>query len=54
METCDYQGFLSIALQYVKKHYNVWDVNILPWKLYTDKDIQLQHARVSSNRTTGT
>ena len=54
METGDYQGFLPIALQYVKKHYNVHDVNILAWKLYTDKDIQLQDARVSSKRTTGT
>ena len=51
METGEYQGFLPIALQHVKKHYNV---NILPWKLYTDKDIQLQDARVSSKRTTGT
>ena len=54
METGDYEGFLPIAMQYVKKHYNVQDVNILPWKLYIDKDIQLQHARVSSKRTTGT
>ena len=54
METGDYQGFLPIALQYVKEHYNVHDVNILPWKLCTDKDIQLQDARVSSKRTTGT
>ena len=54
METGDYQEFLPIVLQYMKKHYNVWDVNILPWKLYTDKDIQLQHARVSSKRTTCT
>ena len=36
METGEYQGFLPIALQHVK---NVCDVNILPWKLYTDKDI---------------
>ena len=48
METGEYQGFLPIALQHVKKQYNVLDVNILPWKLYTDKDIQLQDARVSS------
>ena len=54
METGEYQGFLPIALQHVKKHYNVLDVNILPWKLYTDRDIQLQDARVSSKRTTGT
>ena len=54
METGEYQGFFPIALQHVKKHYNVRDVNILPWKLYTDKDIQLQDARVSSKRTTGT
>ena len=47
MKTGEYQGFLPIALQHVKKHYNVHDVNILPWKLYTDKDIQLE-------RTTGT
>ena len=48
METGDYQGFLPIALQYVKKHYIGHDVNILPWKLYTN--IQLQDARVSSKR----
>ena len=54
IETGDYQGFLPVALQYVKKHFNVCDVNILPRKLYTDKDIQLQDARVSSKRTTGT
>ena len=52
--TGDYQGFLPIALQYVKKHYNVSDVNILSWKLYTDKDIQLQDARVSSKGTPST
>ena len=44
MESGDYQGFLPIALQHVKQHYNVQDVHILPWKLYTDKGIQLQHA----------
>ena len=37
METGDYQGFLPIALQYVKKHYNVRDVNILPWKCILTK-----------------
>ena len=54
IETGYCEGFFPTAMEYVKKHYNVMDVNILPWKVYTEKDIQMQHAKVSSKRTTGT
>ena len=53
IETGYCEGFFPTAMEYVKKHYNVRDVNILPWKVYTEKDIQMQHAKVSSKRTTG-
>ena len=53
IETGYCEGFFPTAMEYVKKHYNVRDVNILPWKVYTGKDIEMQHAKVSSKRTTG-
>ena len=47
LETEVYRGFIQVGIQYLKEKYAVHDVNILPWNLYTCKDIQLHEAKSS-------
>ena len=42
------QGFLPTALQFLKQYYNVPESNILPWQIYTQKDVQMQTTKTSS------
>ena len=53
IETGSYKGFLPTAMQYLKKHYSIHESKILPWQVYTPKDMSLQLAR-SIKTTTGT
>ena len=53
LETGQYRGFAPIAAQYLPKKYRVRDVNILPWQIYIDKDIQMQSAKSSYKKGTG-
>ena len=48
LETGNYKGFLPTVLQFLKQHYNMPDSNILPWQIYTPKDVQLQSAKTST------
>ena len=48
LETGNYKGFLPTVLQFLKQHYNLPDSNILPWQIYTPKDVQLQSAKTST------
>ena len=52
-ETGSYKGFLPTAIQYLKKHYSIHESNILPWQVYTPKDISLKLAK-SVKTATGT
>ena len=47
LETGVYSGFIQVGIQYLKEEYAFHDVNILPWNLYTHKDIQLHEAKSS-------
>ena len=49
LETGNYKGFLPTALQFPKQHYNLPDSNILPWQIYTPKDVQLQSTKTSTD-----
>ena len=53
LETGQYRGFAPIAAQYLTNKYRACNVNILPWQIYTDKDIQMQSAKSSYKKYTG-
>ena len=48
LETGNYKGFLPTTLQFLKQYYNVPESNILPWQIYTPKDVQMQTTKTSS------
>ena len=48
LETGNYKGFFPTALQFLKQHFNLPDSNMLPWQIYTQKDVQLQSAKTST------
>ena len=47
LETGLYKGFIDKAIQYLKNEYTLHDVNILPWNLYTNKDVHIHEAKSS-------
>ena len=53
IETGSYKGFLPTAMQYLKKQHSIHESNILPWQVYTPKDMSLQLSK-SIKTTTGT
>ena len=48
MEIGNYKEFLPTALHFLKQYYNVPESNILPWQIYTQKDVQMQTTKTSS------
>ena len=48
-----YRGFSVEAAEYLTKYYRVDDVNVLPWQIYTDKDIQMRAAKSDKQKATG-
>ena len=51
IESGCYEGFLNKALSLVKTHCHIPEVNYLPWRIYTQKDVELQSAAKSSIST---
>lgn len=48
MESGIYKGFISVALDLLRKHYpSVHHSNFLPWRVYTDKDLELYRVKSS-------
>ena len=45
-----YRGFSVKAAEYLTKYYRV---NVLPWQIYTDKDIQMQAVKSDKQKATG-
>lgn len=55
LETGSYKGFLQKMIPLLKRHYKVVESNILPWKVYTSKDLGLEGARwFESSQSKGT
>ena len=44
-------GFVHKAIEYLKNQNTVHDVNILPWNLYTTKDIHIHEVKSSQMKS---
>ena len=47
IESGEYTGYISQAIQHLRKYISVPESNILPWQVYTPHDIRLQCANSS-------
>ena len=46
LETGSYSGFLDHILPLLKQQFSVPEVNILPWEIYTRKDLSMMRAKI--------
>ena len=46
LETGSYSGFLDHILPLLKQQFSVPEVNILPWEIYTRKDLSMMGAKI--------